>query len=126
MDRGARQATVHRVTKSWTQLNRQPSKHIQVCECTLSCPTLCDPMTVAHQASLSMGVSGQEYWSRSPCPPPGDHPNSEIKPMFLALVGRFFASSTTWEAPHPFLNTIIIRSYYFGGLKRANPGRSPT
>ena len=28
------------------------------------CPTLCDPMyCVAHQASLSMGFSRQEYWS---------------------------------------------------------------
>ena len=28
--------------------------------------------TVAHQASLSMGFSRQEYWSGLPCPPPGD------------------------------------------------------
>ena len=27
-----------------------------------SCPTLCDPMTVARQAPLSMGFSRQEYW----------------------------------------------------------------
>ena len=27
---------------------------------------------VAHQASLSMGFSRQEYWSGWPCPPPGD------------------------------------------------------
>ena len=26
--------------------------------------------TVAHQASLSMGFSRQEYWSGLPCPPP--------------------------------------------------------
>ena len=30
------------------------------------------PWTVAHQASLSMGFSRQEYWSGLPCPPPGD------------------------------------------------------
>ena len=28
--------------------------------------------TVALQAPLSMGFSGQEYWSGLPCPPPGD------------------------------------------------------
>ena len=31
-----------------------------------SCPTLCDPWTVAHQALLSMGFSRQEYWSGLP------------------------------------------------------------
>ena len=31
-----------------------------------SCPTLCDPWTVAHQASPSMGFSRQEYWSGLP------------------------------------------------------------
>ena len=30
------------------------------------------PWTIAHQAPLSMGFSRQEYWSGSPCPPPGD------------------------------------------------------
>ena len=31
--------------------------------------------TVAHQAPLSMGFSGQEYWSGLPCPSPSDFPN---------------------------------------------------
>ena len=35
---------------------------------------------VAHQAPLSMGFSRQEYWSGSPCPPPGDLPHPEIEP----------------------------------------------
>ena len=49
--------------------------------------TLC---TVAHQASLSMGFSRKEYWSWLPCPPPGDIPNTGIKPVSLmspALAG---------------------------------------
>ena len=37
--------------------------------------------TVAHQAPLFMGFSRQEYWSRLPCPPPGDLPNKGIEPM---------------------------------------------
>ena len=34
------------------------------------------PRTAAHQASLSLGFSRQEYWSGLPCPPPGDFPRS--------------------------------------------------
>ena len=34
--------------------------------------------TVVHQAPLSMGFSRQEYWSRLPCPPPGDLPKPGI------------------------------------------------
>ena len=50
-----------------------------------SCPTLCDPWTVAYQAPLSMGFSRQEYWSGLACPPPGDLPDSGIRPTSLAL-----------------------------------------
>ena len=32
---------------------------------TWSCPTLCDPWTVTHQALLSMKFSRQEYWNGS-------------------------------------------------------------
>ena len=42
---------------------------------TQSCPTLCDPMTVAHKVPLSMGFSRQEYWSGLPFPSPGDLPD---------------------------------------------------
>ena len=47
------------------------------------CPTLCDPWTVAFQASLSMGFSRPEYWSGFPRSPPGDVPDPGIKPMSL-------------------------------------------
>ena len=36
--------------------------------------------TVACQALLSMGFSRQEYWSGSPCPPPGNLPDPRIEP----------------------------------------------
>ena len=39
--------------------------------------------TVACQAPLSMGFSRQEYWSGLPCSPPGDFPNTGIKPVSL-------------------------------------------
>ena len=45
-----------------------------------SCPTLCDPVHVAYQASLSMGFSRQEYWSGLPFPSPGDLPDSGTEP----------------------------------------------
>ena len=54
--------------------------------------------TVAHQALLSMGFSRQEYWSGLPCPPSGDLPNPGVK-LESALAGRFFTTSTTWDAP---------------------------
>ena len=41
--------------------------------------------TVAHQASLSMGFSRQEYWSGLPCPPLGDLPNPGIEPRSPTL-----------------------------------------
>ena len=65
--------------------------------------------TIAHQGPLPMGFSRQEYWSGLPCPPPGDLPNPRIEPTSLvspALAGRFFTTSTTWEARSPLLPRI--------------------
>ena len=67
--------------------------------------------TVAHQARLSMGFSRQESWIGLPCPPPGDLPHPEIKPESLlspALAGRFFTTSTTWEAPFGLLVLFFV------------------
>ena len=50
------------------------------------CPTLCNPMTVARQASLSMGFSRQEYWSGLLCPPPGDLPDPGLNLHLLCLL----------------------------------------
>ena len=53
-----------------------------------SCLTVCDPWTVVvPQVPLSMKFSRQEDWSGLPCPPPGDLPNSEIKPGSPASQG---------------------------------------
>ena len=41
--------------------------------------------TIARQAPLSLGFSRQKYWSGLPCPPPGDLPNSGIKPTSFML-----------------------------------------
>ena len=56
--------------------------------------------TVAHQVTLFMGFSRQEYWSGWPCPPPGDPPDPEMEPASPtspALAGGFFTPSTTGE-----------------------------
>ena len=43
-------------------------------------PALCEPMTAAYWAPLSMGFLRQEYWSGWPSPSPGDLPNPGIEP----------------------------------------------
>ena len=73
-----------------------------MCVCVLSRFSVSDSFvtlwTVAHQASLSMGFSKQEYWSGLPCLPPGELPDQEIElvsPLSPALAGGFFTTSTT-------------------------------
>ena len=76
------------------------------------------PWTVAPQAPLAMGFSGQEYWSGLPCPPPGDLPDPGVEPAFLmspAMAGGFFfvclfvffTTSTIWEAQVTHINLQI-------------------
>ena len=79
------------------------NKPMHVCLLShFSCVQLCATLwTVAHQTPLSMGFSKQEYWGGLPCSPTGDLPNPGIKSASLmspALAGRFFTTSTTWEA----------------------------
>ena len=50
------------------------------------------PWTVAHQVSLSMGFSGQEYWSGLPYPSPGDLTVPGTKPGSPALQANFLPS----------------------------------
>ena len=69
---------------------------------SLSCVQLfLTPWTVAHKAPLPMKFPRQEYWSRVPFPIPGNLPDPGIQPaspVSLALAGRFFTTSATWEA----------------------------
>ena len=88
-------------------LNKHPVGLLQeracMCAKSLSHVRLCVTLrTVARQASLALGFSRQEYWSGLPCPPPGDLPDSGIKPispMPPALAGRISVTSATWEDP---------------------------
>ena len=73
---------------------------------TLALPTFCTcilsrvrlfatPLTLAYQASLSMGFSRQEYWSGLRFPSPGDLPDPGIEPGSPALE----ADALTSEPP---------------------------
>ena len=60
-----------------------------------SCLTLCNPCTVACQASRVHGISRQAYWSALPLPTLGYLPDPGIEPMSLkspAVVGVFFTT----------------------------------
>ena len=111
------------VTQSWEDLRSECRKLLECAVFHLSCAScfspawLCEtPWTVGHQAPLCMGFPKQEYWSGLPCPSPGDLPDPGIKPSSLtspAFAGRFFTSSTTWEAQEcaTNLNTVCLPFY---------------
>ena len=61
---------------------------------TKSYLTFVTPWTVAHQASLSVGFSRQEYWSGLPFPSPGNLPDPGIQPMSPALAGEFLTTES--------------------------------
>ena len=56
------------------------------------------PRTVGHQASVSVTLSRQEFWSGLPSPSPGGLPNPGINPASPALAGGFSTASAAWEA----------------------------
>ena len=56
------------------------------------------PWPVAQQAPLSIGLFRQESWNGLPCPPPGDLPNPEIKPVCLLCL-------LPWAPSFCFMNT---------------------
>ena len=63
-----------------------------------SCPTLCHPWTVAHQAPLSMEFSRQEHWNGSQSLLQGIFPIQGTWVSYVA--GRFF---TIWVAREALL-----------------------
>ena len=77
--------------------NKVPCIFMCVCTCMLSHVHLfATSWTVAHKSPLSVGVSGQECWSRLPFPSPGDFPDPGIEPACLAssaLAGGVFTYS---------------------------------
>ena len=70
-----------RLAFSWNT----PSCYVSECKSLRCLPLFVTPWTLAHQASLSMGVSRPEYWSGLPCPSLGGLPNPRIESRFPAL-----------------------------------------
>ena len=46
-----------------------------------SCPTLCDPVNCSPPVSFAHGILQRGFWSGLPCPPLGDLPDLESKPL---------------------------------------------
>ena len=68
-------------------------------------------MDCTHQAPLFIGFSRQEYWSGLSFPPPGDFPDTGIKPPSLmspALEDRFFTIIATWEEHNAYYICFIL------------------
>ena len=68
------------------------------------------PLTVAHQAPLSMGFSRQEYWSGLPFPSPGNLPDPGIKPRSPALQTGALTSEPPGK-PIPWWNNYLLNFY---------------
>ena len=65
------------------------SYNMHVCVHAQLCPTVCNPMDLACQGSLSMGFSRQGFWSGLLFPSPGNLPGPGIKPEPPALTAGF-------------------------------------
>ena len=68
--------------------------------CTLSCPTLCDPIDCSLPGSSVLGIFWQEYWSGLPLPIPEDLSDPGIEtpsPGSPELAGGFLTTGATWE-----------------------------
>ena len=64
--------------------------HMNVCSVLFS--SLQPQWTVAVQATLSIEISRQEYWSVLPFLTPEDLPKPGTEPMSPAFAGRFFTT----------------------------------
>ena len=86
---------------------------------SLSCVRLfVTPRIQVHQAPLSMGVPRQEYWSRLPCPPPGDLPDPRELTQ-VSCIGRWMSFCNTeniYETIEPiqqiFIRHILVKILY--------------
>ena len=81
--------------------NRKRCLGTQVC-CLVakSYPTLCDSMDCSMPGSVVRGISQSGLLP----PSPGDLPNPGIKPVSLALAGRFLTTEPPGKPEHKFTN----------------------
>ena len=102
---------MYKIYKELIHLNvkkkTQPNNLIKNWVCTHNksfqpCPTLATLWIVACQAPLSLGFSRQEHQSGSRALLQGNFLTQGLNSMSVkssALVGGFFTTSATWEAP---------------------------
>ena len=69
---------------------------------------LATPWSVARQAPLSMGSSGQEHWSGLPFPSPGDLPNPGIEPWSPALQADSLPSELPGKSTYTTTRKTIV------------------
>ena len=62
------------------------TSYLSYCLVTQSCRTLCSSVTIARQASLSLGFPRQEYWGGLPFPTPEIFPTQGSNPSLLCLL----------------------------------------
>ena len=74
------------------------------------CPTFATPWAATCQAPLTMGFSGQEYWSGLPFPSPGDLPDPGIKPRSPALQADSLPTELRGKPPHREISLCIRMS----------------
>ena len=94
-----------------------------VCVCeSLSCVRLfVTPWTVAHQVSLSIGFSRQEYWSGLPFLSPGYLPDPGIEPWSPALQ----ADSLPFELQEVLILYMVVYFMSVVGFKTGLPCTKP-
>ena len=100
--------------------------------------------TIAHQSSLSLGFSRQKYWSRLPCPPPGNclHPGLEPaspaasalqvdslllshqeSPNMMSIPPITLCPSSPWTPPDFLLSCIwaVASGHFFRCVRSTKP-----
>ena len=88
-------------------------KHVRVC------PVVSNSLRPhRQQASLSMGFSRQEYWSRLPCPPPGDLPNQGLNLHLLCFL-HWQADSLPGKQAQKLLRSLVEESVTLSQVKGA-------
>ena len=88
------------------------------------CPTLCDPITEAHQAPLSLGFSRQEHWSGLPFPSPM-HESEKCK-VKVKSFSRVRLLATPWTAAYQAPPSMgFSRQEYWSGVPLPSPHPLP-
>ena len=81
------------------------------------------PRTAARQAPLSMGFPRLEYWSGSPCPPPGDLPDPGIQslsPASTELPGKHILPISSPSHIH-FHKRTAFQAYILSAFPHTRP-----